>query len=621
MSLAKFGSARTPTDACIHHSKLFFQTRVSGLSALSGTVDAWDQAPSKGLSLALITGLAKQLQRAMDWVPIPQGSLSLCTQCDDVLSLPHRTTLHPSSRLLDATYSPNDDELRKAFNCILEADRDIGELDTGIARLTRILERVKSQRDLRVRDKDMFRALINPIRRIPNEIWRKIFPSAFQGTEADFGLLQVCRHWRAFLLSSPQIFDRVQLDLTDSQLDPERYTWLVLEYSSRLHAGEAISRLDIVFPDAWRYKSLEYGSQASSDLIASLNSQLQYTATRSWWQSISHIRLLDYSPDPWDQVFDPLVAAPKSLEELVILLQPINHHHYGEWGTEWDNLMLCFDHCLGLRHVTTPDAFLNASLLDTVHITDSDEATAFNILAMNQNSLTSFAFQYSYKTAGNRERGLRKLPQLQHLTVEASYNYCVDYFLRHTACPSLVSLHLSGILEWKSVHDFLNRSGCALQTLSVGASSQSSNRENLDSGLLEILRSNPTIRHLTYFEPSRAIHRSPRYPGYPMSNILLRQLFFSSSSHLLPELETLMTHCSSSQLDSILAMGESRMSILRYLGIDLLESEPVDDELVIRFSESAMTMQDFDMKVKNLRRQGLSVYRVKSPLGRLTLHG
>ncbi|KAJ7585169.1 hypothetical protein C8J56DRAFT_754439, partial [Mycena floridula] len=104
-------------------------------------------------------------------------------------------------------YSPDENEQQQALKSIWEADQDISQLEKAIARINRTLDSLEECRDMRARDRSAFRALLSPLRRIPNEVWIKIFPSALQGTAADFSLLQVCRHWRNFLLSSPQIFD------------------------------------------------------------------------------------------------------------------------------------------------------------------------------------------------------------------------------------------------------------------------------------------------------------------------------------------------------------------------------------------------------------------------------
>ncbi|KAJ7585139.1 hypothetical protein C8J56DRAFT_1053533 [Mycena floridula] len=537
------------------------------------------------------------------WVIIPQESLSLCSHCDDVLlSLPDRTTLHSSSRLLNATYSPNDDEHRKALSCIFEADRDVGELDTVIARLTRVLERVKSQRDLRVRDKDMFRALVNPIRRIPNEIWRKIFPSALQGTEADFGLLQVCRHWRAFLLSSPQIFDRVQLDLTDPHVDQKQYTTLLLEYSARLHGGKTVPRVDISLPEPWRYCALGEDTDASVDFIASLKLHLRYMTSQSWWQSITHIRILNYSPDEWEELFaHQNFKGPRLLEQLAIQLKPVNHYHYPEYQELWMRLMSSFDECQALCSVTIP--------------------TTWPIYLQHACSLTSLTIQsWQYNPYDQRPPfGVVDLPRLLHLAIEDIDG--IHLFWPSITCPSLVSLHLCGMFKWQAGQRLINELGCTLKSFSVGAASSSSARENLDFGLLEFLESNPAIQHLIYFEPSLVTRRRSHWakPGYHMSDTLLTQLSFPSTSLRLPQLKTFVTHCPSSQLDSVLAMAESRISEfngLRHLGIHLLESERVSTfDQIVEYQDSPMTMQDFDTKVEKLRQKGLGVYRVISSPG------
>lgn len=166
------------------------------------------------------------------------------------------------------------------------------QLNKALGHLSRILESIKSHRDIRAADRDACRTPLSPIRRIPNAFWKKILPSA----------MQVCRHWTQFLGSIPIEFDRIQLDLTDPDVDRTLYAQLLRRYSARLH-GSVVLQLDIFFPASWKYCVLQLDSDAYDGFIERLTSHLEYIASSSWWQSITHLRIFNHSPSEWDRVF------------------------------------------------------------------------------------------------------------------------------------------------------------------------------------------------------------------------------------------------------------------------------------------------------------------------------
>ncbi|KAF9060431.1 hypothetical protein BDP27DRAFT_1339669 [Rhodocollybia butyracea] len=540
----------------------------------------------------------------MDWVQLPQISLALCAICDHHLLLGSKTKIHPHSHLHHNTYSPNYDERKNALDCISQAEDDIARLDSALGHISRIVESIKSHRDARYNDRDTCSALLSPIRRVPNEIWLKILPFAIQGTDRDFSLLQVCRHWNELLGSVPHAFNRVQLDLTKPR---DVYTQFIQKYSTRLHGGSNVSRLDLVFPEPWKYSVLLQGSDASEEFIRSLTTELKHISLSSWWQSITHLKILNYSPNDWDQVFRtiPMFQPPPCLESLAIKMSLINHHRSPEISLDWDYLFAVFDNrCNNIHQMTIPDEGFRGGRLSVIHLTDTDAIQAKQILHWYSETLTCVTVQSARLGKWVDREHTVLLPRLHHLAIEATLYDIVD-ILRTLTCPSLVSLHLCGDMDWKIVDQFISRSGCSLEKLTLGPVSTSTDRDNLDLGLVDILRASPRIRRLTYFEPSHAIQHDNDYSGYHMSNLLLKAL---ESPRLLPQLEHLITHCPSGQLRDVLAMADSRK--LKHLGVHLLEFRDVKMQNIVEYYASDMTVDAFDTQVEKLRQQKIGVYRI-----------
>lgn len=534
--------------------------------------------------------------------------------CDHHLALGVKTSIKPNSMMCHGTYSPNDAERCKALDCISQAEDDITQLDKALGHISRILESIKSQRDTRVTDRDTCRALLSPMRRIPNEIWMKILPSAIQGNAEDFSLLQVCRHWTQFLGSIPEAFNRIQLDLTDPEVDRTLYAQLLREYSTRLHGGSVFPRLDIIFPNPWKYCVSQQYNNASDDFVERLTAQLEPIVLSPWWQSITHLRIFNYSPNEWDRVFQRNTdfGAPPRLEHLAI---KIDHDMPPHWTPRWDSFFEAFDKgCMNLRSVIIPDEGFHFNGLSVIHLTDTGAAEAKKALSQHSETLTSFTTQSARIGQWPDKKNLT-LPHLQHLAIE-SLNYDIDDLLRTLTCPSLVSLHLCGVLDWEIIYYFIVRSGCSLETFTIGAASMATDRENLDMGLIDVLRSSPSIRRLTYFEPSHAFRHENYYCGYHMSTAFLRSL--SSAPYLIPQLEHLITHCPSSQLIDVLTMAESRE--LKHLGVHLLEFRPVEKQCIVEYYASDMTRDVFDLNVERSRQRNVSVYRVLKSPGIISMH-
>ncbi|KAJ7585167.1 hypothetical protein C8J56DRAFT_1053559 [Mycena floridula] len=563
----------------------------------------------------------------MDWMTVCQTTLSLCDECHHCIVLPERTRMLSTSPLSHALYSPDENEQQQALKSIWEADQDIGQLEEAMGRVSRILESLTRCRDERARDRSTFRALLSPLRRIPNEIWIKVFPWTVQGTAADLTLLQVCRHWRDFLLSSPQIFDRVQLDLSDVNVDARLPNQFMFHYGNRLH-GKMPARIDIRLPEPLQYCVLEKGSAESKQFLNSLGRHVENLVSQSWWATTTHLRFLNYSPNEWEPALHKIFFCGPVLEQLTICsAKLVNCESFG--GLSWSSILKCFKHCSNLRHFVLPDGDLyNGGLAESIELTASTPNNGMHVIDCHAKSLISFSMccgegkTFIYYEWQERSA----LPKLTHLAIQSPHS--IDQMLAALYCPALTSLYLSGELSWDSLSHFIVRSRCAIDTLSIGASSISP--KNLEMEFVDLLRTIPTVRHFIYFEPSREISSSSRHiwPVHPvsMSDIVLQALSLPCPYPLLPVLKNFSVWCLPTQLDTLLLMAESRLelseresnesgtAVLRTLVVDLLESETVNAgrAMLAVDSNSMIIEEDFDRRVEKLRRRGLTVYRLSS---------
>ncbi|KAJ7585205.1 hypothetical protein C8J56DRAFT_950128 [Mycena floridula] len=569
----------------------------------------------------------------MDWTTVRQTTLSLCDECHYCIVSPERTRILSTSPLSHALYSPDEKEQQQALKCIWEADQDISQLEKAIARINRTLDSLKECRDMRARDRSTLQALLSPLRRIPNEVWIKIFPSALQGTAADFSLLQVCRHWRDFLLSSPQIFDRVQLDLSDVSVDPRLPSRFMFRYGNRLHGGVMPARIEMCLPDPWQYAALEEDSEESDRFLwPLLGRHIDNVVSQPWWATTTHLTIWNYSSFEWERAFREVYFIGPVLEQLTIwTAKPINHQLSRSENQHliWTNcnILSAFAGCFNLRHFVIPDGapmYNNGGMAETIHLTASSAWGGMRVLRCHAKSLISCTIRYERDNFGFSSLQDQRvgLPKLTHLALESPESDMVD-MLSAIHSPALASLHIGGDPKWGTLHEFIIRVGCTLHTLSIGTSEP----ENLDIELIEVLRSIPTIRHFTYFDPSKAITSRHSTPGHPISDFVLQALSLpSTSSHpLLPILENFSVWCLPTQLDTLLLMAESRLelserennesgtAILRTLVVDLQGLEPEDR----RVNDDSMMIEEFESRVQKLRRRGLTIYRAKSPLGHI----
>ncbi|KAJ6512974.1 hypothetical protein C8R45DRAFT_961982 [Mycena sanguinolenta] len=132
---------------------------------------------------------------------------------------------------LDTNYVPSDSEVLEIRALLLEPVHELARIDARIEEIELALEQLKEQRALLKTPIDAHRALISPIRRIPQdvliEIFRACLPSEHDAlidfAEAPLLLSRICRHWRNVAYSTPMLWSAIHIPSPDSLDTPSNF--------------------------------------------------------------------------------------------------------------------------------------------------------------------------------------------------------------------------------------------------------------------------------------------------------------------------------------------------------------------------------------------------------------
>ncbi|KAK6977598.1 hypothetical protein R3P38DRAFT_3123748 [Favolaschia claudopus] len=119
----------------------------------------------------------------------------------------------PFAQRLGTNYCLTDDEVLEIKNLIAEPTRQLLSLDEEISQLQKSIEKLKEKRDTLSTYVDEHKALISPIRRIPQDVLSEIFFACLpthrncvmSASEAPVILGRICSSWRALSLATPRL--------------------------------------------------------------------------------------------------------------------------------------------------------------------------------------------------------------------------------------------------------------------------------------------------------------------------------------------------------------------------------------------------------------------------------
>ncbi|KAK6996922.1 hypothetical protein R3P38DRAFT_3068501 [Favolaschia claudopus] len=120
----------------------------------------------------------------------------------------------PFAQHLGTNYCPSDDEVLELKNLIAEPIRQLLTLDEEISQLQRSIEKLQEKRKTLSTYVDEHKALISPIRRIPQDVLSEIFFACLpthrncvmSASEAPVLLGRICSSWRALSLATPRLW-------------------------------------------------------------------------------------------------------------------------------------------------------------------------------------------------------------------------------------------------------------------------------------------------------------------------------------------------------------------------------------------------------------------------------
>ncbi|KAF8213950.1 hypothetical protein K438DRAFT_1802613 [Mycena galopus ATCC 62051] len=125
----------------------------------------------------------------------------------------------PFVNRLNTNYAPSDSELFEIRALLVAPAEELARIDAQINEMEITLGQLKEQRASLKRPIDAHRALISPIRRIPQDVLLEIFgaclPSEHNAlidpAEAPLVLGRICRHWRSVAYSTPMLWSSIHI--------------------------------------------------------------------------------------------------------------------------------------------------------------------------------------------------------------------------------------------------------------------------------------------------------------------------------------------------------------------------------------------------------------------------
>ncbi|THU96185.1 hypothetical protein K435DRAFT_664919, partial [Dendrothele bispora CBS 962.96] len=145
---------------------------------------------------------------------------------------------HPSSRfqsVLHTNHVPSPSEITEIRDLLRAPEQELMQIDAEIAKLQSQVAKLQSRRVILDTFVTAHRALLSPIRRIPNEILAEVFvmclPQSVQSSiyypstgvdKAPLIFTRVCKTWRTVSLSTPRLWCQLSFhiphDLTNVEL-------------------------------------------------------------------------------------------------------------------------------------------------------------------------------------------------------------------------------------------------------------------------------------------------------------------------------------------------------------------------------------------------------------------
>ncbi|KAF7348307.1 hypothetical protein MSAN_01784400 [Mycena sanguinolenta] len=134
----------------------------------------------------------------------------------------------PFANRLNTNYVPSDSEVLEIRALVLDPSAEIARIDTQIEALEITLGQLKEQRAALKGPIDAHKALISPMRRIPQDVLLEIFfaclptehNAVIDPAEAPLVLGRISRHWRDVAYSVPMLWSSIHIPALNYSLTP-----------------------------------------------------------------------------------------------------------------------------------------------------------------------------------------------------------------------------------------------------------------------------------------------------------------------------------------------------------------------------------------------------------------
>ncbi|KAF8214886.1 hypothetical protein K438DRAFT_1561983, partial [Mycena galopus ATCC 62051] len=123
----------------------------------------------------------------------------------------------PFTNRLNTNYVPSDSEILQIRTLLVDPSNELAHIDAQIKEMEFALTQLKEQRASLERPVDAHKALISPMRHIPQDVLLEIFFSCLpsehnaliDSAEAPLILGRICRHWRSVAYSTPMLWSSI----------------------------------------------------------------------------------------------------------------------------------------------------------------------------------------------------------------------------------------------------------------------------------------------------------------------------------------------------------------------------------------------------------------------------
>ncbi|KAJ7283852.1 hypothetical protein C8J57DRAFT_1498855 [Mycena rebaudengoi] len=207
----------------------------------------------------------------------------------------------PIRHLLYTNFVPSDAQCNDIRTLVSDAEETVAAMDSDIADLRAAVDKLLTQREKLCADISAHQALVTPARRLPRDIIQELFAACLpadrnpvmDASDAPIILTQICRSWRTIALSTPCLWARLHVVISDkaektSQLADRVKAWVGRSGVLPLSLSVVLSRTFVETPEGCenaakifatlaaysrRWKRIEFlFALATEPLLASLTS-------------------------------------------------------------------------------------------------------------------------------------------------------------------------------------------------------------------------------------------------------------------------------------------------------------------------------------------------------------